>query len=249
MNGTPRTALASLALAVGVLLAATGGAADPAVPLSRAAIEEVVREYLLAHPEVILQSIQAMQDRQRTTQQQQAAQRLAARHDELYREPAAPVGGNPSGDVTVVEFFDYRCPYCRSVAETVAKLVESDPGVRLVYKELPILGPESVIAARAALAAHAQGKYGAFHRALMSAPEPFTVETIAKLAAEAGLDPDRFRADMAEPQIQAAIERNRTLARDLGITGTPTFVIGAQVVPGALTLEALKALITQARAQ
>jgi protein-disulfide isomerase len=128
MNGTRRTALASLALAVGVLLAATGGAADPAAPLSRTAIEEVVRDYLLAHPEVILQSIQAMQDRQRAAQQQQAAQRLAARQDELYREPAAPVGGNPSGDVTVAEFFDYRCRYCRSVAETVAKLVESDPG-------------------------------------------------------------------------------------------------------------------------
>lgn len=249
MTGIRRIVLASLALVVGLLFGTTGRAADAPSPESRAGIEEIVREYLLKHPEVILQSIQAMQERQRAVEQEQGAQRLAARQDDLLRDASAPVEGNPAGDVTVVEFFDYRCQYCRSVADTVTKLVQSDPGLRLVYKEFPILGPDSVIAARAALAAHAQGKYGAFHRALMAAPEPFTIEAIAKLAAQAGLDPDRLRADMEQPKIQAMIERNRALAQYLGITGTPTFVIGARVVPGALTLEALKTLIAQARAK
>lgn len=151
--------------------------------------------------------------------------------------------------MTLVEFFDYRCRCCRAVADTVANLVRDDPGLRLVYKEFPVLGQESVIASRAALAAHAQGKYAAFHRALMAAPDPFTVEAMTKLAAQTGLDPDRFRADMDQPGVQAVIDRNRALAQDLGITGTPTFVVGSEVVPGALPLETLKALVAKARAR
>jgi protein-disulfide isomerase len=248
--GSWRVKLASLALAAGVLSGvASAGAEDPPTPASRAAIEEIVREYLLKHPEVIIQSIQGMQERQRASEEQQAVQRLAAREGDLLRDASAPVGGNPAGDVTLVEFFDYRCSYCRSVADTVVKLVESDPGLRLVYKELPILGPDSLLAARAALAAHMQGKYGPFHRALMSAPEPFTVEAVAKIATGAGLDPDRLRKDMELPDVQAAIQRNLALAQDLGITGTPTFVVGSQVVPGAVSLEVLKGLIARARAK
>jgi protein-disulfide isomerase len=248
--GSWRIWLASLTLAAGVLLGAGGaGAEDPPTPASRAVIEEIVREYLLKHPEVIIQSIQGLQERQRASQEQQAVQRLAAREGDLLRDASAPVGGNPAGDVTLVEFFDYRCSYCRSVADAVAKLVESDPGLRLVYKELPILGPDSLVAARAALAAHMQGKYGPFHRALMSAPEPFTVEAVARIAAGAGLDPDRLRTDMERPDIQASIQRNLALAQDLGITGTPTFVVGGQVVPGAVSLEVLEGLVARARAK
>jgi protein-disulfide isomerase len=233
-----------------ILLGATAGSAEEAInPASRAAIEQIIRDYLLEHPEVILQAMQAMQERRLAAQQAQAARQVAAHQDDLLRDASAPVGGDPAGDVTVVEFFDYRCSYCRATADTVEKLVDSDARLRIVYKEFPVLGPESMLAAQAALAAHVQGKYRAFHRALMSAPEPFTLEGIVKLAANVGLDPDRLRADMAQPEIQKAIERNQALAKDLGITATPTFVVGARVVPGAMSLDMLKTLVAEARAK
>jgi protein-disulfide isomerase len=246
MSGPVRIVIASLAVAL-LVGPAPGRAEDPPSPASRAGIEAIVREYILKHPEVILESMQGMQERKRAAAREQASQRVAARQDDLLRDPAAPVEGNLAGDVTVVEFFDYRCPHCRSVAGTVDKLVESDPRIRLVHKQFPVLGPDSVIAARAALAARAQGKYLALHRALMSAAEPFTAQALDKLALEAGLDLDRLRADMEQPAIQAAIDRNRALAQDLGITGTPTFVVGAQIAPGAMSLEVLQALVAEAR--
>ncbi len=216
---------------------------------SRQAIEKAIRDYLKAHPEVVEEALQVLEARRREEEKRRAREAVQANRDQLLNDGASPVGGNPQGDVTVVEFFDYRCGYCKGVAPDVKKLLQEDPNVRLVYKEFPILGPESALAARAALAAHAQGKYRPFHDALMAASGPLTMPAILQLARKAGLDAAKLRLAMEAPEIRATIERNRALADALGITGTPAFVVGTELVPGAVDLHALKALVSQARAK
>jgi protein-disulfide isomerase len=172
---------------------------------------------------------------------------LAEHEVALLRDPASPVGGNPQGDVTLVEFSDYNCPYCRRVAPVLAEAEAADPMLRIVYKEIPILGPDSVYAAKAALAADRQGKYMAFHRALMSAKGVAAEGLILAIAAKLGLDVARLKADVEDPAIQAAIDRNLALSRALRITGTPSFVVGSEIARGAIDLEAMQALIREAR--
>lgn len=206
-----------------------------------------VRDYLLKHPEVILEAVQLLQDRQQAAQADQVKQVIVARSGEIFLDPASPVGGNPNGDVTLVEFFDYNCHYCRGVAPTVAAVLQADPGVRLVYKEFPILGASSDVAARSALAAYRQGKYALLHDALMQLPQPFSEESVLATAATLGLDVERLKRDMADPAVAEAIGRNSELAAALGITGTPAFVIAGQVIPGSVDRPTLEGLIAQAR--
>jgi protein-disulfide isomerase len=227
-------------------------AAQDAPPMSRQAaelddFEQRVREYLLENPEVIMEALRILEQRQRAAEAENLNRTIAERSEEILNDPAAPVGGNPSGDVTLVEFFDYNCPYCRRVAPTVVELEEADPDLRLVYKEFPILGSGSQFAARAALASRRQGKYVPFHNALMQAADQVTEETAMETAREVGLDTEQLRADMQDPAIQDAIARNLQLANALGITGTPSFVIGDEVVPGAVDLRTLQSLIARAR--
>ena len=209
--------------------------------------EQRVREYLLQNPEVIMEALQILQERQRAAEAEGLKRTIAERSDEILNDPDAPVGGNPAGDVTLVEFFDYNCPYCRRVAPTVVELEETDPDLRLVYKEFPILGPGSQFAARAALASRKQGKYVAFHNAVMQASEQVTEESVMEIARTVGLDPEQLKTDMQDPAIQEAIARNLRLANALGITGTPSFVIGQEIVPGAADLGTLQDLIARAR--
>jgi protein-disulfide isomerase len=205
-----------------------------------------VRDYLLRHPEVITEALQVLEQRRRAAEAEALKRALATRRDELLRDPDAPVAGNPSGSVTLVEFFDYNCPYCRRVAPTVSGLIEDDADLRVVYKEIPILGPDSRFAARAALAARKQDRYVSFHDALMQAQRADQYSVMA-IARQVGLDVERLERDMADPAIEAAIERNLELANALGITGTPSFVIGDSVVPGAVDRKTLETLIDQAR--
>jgi protein-disulfide isomerase len=240
------------ALAVAVWVAWSLAAAVPARgqaapdPQLRQTIEQVIREYLREHPEVVAEAIQALQARQRAQQRDRARAAVGTHRTELL-DGDAPVGGNTDGSVTVVEFFDYRCGYCKSVMPTVKKLLQEDTTVRLVYKELPILGPDSLTASKAALAARAQGKYEAFHAALMSAPQPVTEAQVFEIAARTGLDVPKLRADMEAPAVRAAIDRNYRLAQALGITGTPTFVIGSELAVGAVDLATLRQLVDKAR--
>ncbi|MGZ9190337.1 MAG: DsbA family protein, partial [Nitrospira sp.] len=161
-------------------------------------------------------------------------------------DPTSPVSGNPSGDITVVEFFDYRCGYCKRVAGAVTQLQKDDSRVRVVYKDFPILGEASELAAKAALASNAQGKHQAFHEALLAAKGEMTKESILTVAGEVGLDTKRLEADMTKPEWQQVIDRNRALAKDLGISGTPGFIVGTELVPGALDVNGLKELIARA---
>ena len=224
-------------------------AADPAQGVSREATEEIIRDYLLKNPEIVEQALRILEERQREAAKQQTMKALAAHREDLLSDPRSPVGGNPRGSVTVVEFFDFRCPHCKHAAPDVKKLAQEDSDVRIVYKQFPVLGPDSELAARAALAAHAQGKYLALHDAMLAANGPLTMPAILKLAGPAGVDVAKLQADIETPEIRATIERDRALATALGITGTPSFVIGTELVPGAVDLATLKSLVALARSK
>ena len=210
------------------------------------ALDNAIRDYLLKNPEVIRDAMMALEAKEQQAKADEARKALTTHAKQLYDDPASPVGGNPKGDVTVVEFFDYRCGYCRKVSPTVAALIESEPNVRVVYKEFPILGAESLNASRAALAAHRQGKYVEFHKALM-ATDDITEAVITKIASDLGLDPVRFAKDREDAQTGAAIDATYALASALKINGTPAFVIGQQLIPGAAGLEAMKLAVALAR--
>lgn len=222
-------------------------AAEPFDADARAAIREMVRELLREEPELVLRALETLRARQQQAEAARQRQALARYRDLLERDPHAPVVGNPQGDVTLVEFFDYRCPYCRTIAPVVMALAESDPGLRLVFREWPILSPESEFAARAALAAARQGRYAEFHMALMRL-EPLTPDSVRASARSLGLDLARLEADMQAPEIQRHLDNSNRLARELGISGTPAFVIGDRLVPGMADRTTLEELVASARA-
>lgn len=213
------------------------------------AIEAVIKQYLLDHPEVLVEALQLYEQRQQAAEAERQKAALIAEAEALTQDPATPVIGNPEGDVTLVEFFDYRCPYCKRMTDTLAQLVEEDPNLRLAMKEYPILSQESLNAARAALAAQRQGKYESFHFALMEGGGDFTDEEIMAVAEGVGLDIAQLKADMQDPEIEAALRRNHSLAESVGVSGTPAFIVGDTLVPGATSLEQLRAMIAEARAK
>jgi protein-disulfide isomerase len=217
-----------------------------AVDLPVEQIEKIVREYLLREPQVIYDALEELQRRQAAAAAARQRAAIADNQRQLLDDPASPVGGNPDGDVTLVEFFDYRCAYCRRVVSSMRALLDEDRGLRVVFKEMPVLGPDSVRAARAALASRRQDGYVPFHFALM-ASDDLSLEGIRAAAETVGLDPDRLEADMAAPEVIAAIEANYALANELGIEGTPAFVIGDQLIPGAVDKARLEQLIDEAR--
>jgi protein-disulfide isomerase len=172
---------------------------------------------------------------------------LDLRRAELERDPNAPVLGNPEGDVTVVEFFDYNCPYCKKIAEDMKALIEADPEVRLVYREWPIINQGSRFAARAALAARRQGKYEEMHWALMEQPR-VTEESTLRAARAIGIDLPRLLNDMNHRSVIRHIALSMDLTRSLGINGTPSFVIGDKIARGIITPEKLTGYVRDARA-
>ena len=212
-------------------------------------VEAVIGEYLRAHPEVILDSVRAMQERDQAAQIKRQQDSLVARRQEIEKDPASPVIGNPNGTVTVTEFFDYRCGYCKAVFPSVQQLLKDDPNVRYVMKELPILTPESRIAAKLALAVWKTEpkRYQELHTRLMSAQGDFSERRIFAIAKEAGVDVERAKRGMDAPDIEQALTANMELAQALGITGTPGFVVGKQLAPGAIDYDTLKRFVAEAR--
>ncbi|MCP9456724.1 MAG: DsbA family protein [Nitrospira sp.] len=208
--------------------------------------DAVIERYIRAHPEVIVQSLQAMEAKRRAERQERQKVALTTKQDELLHDPSSPVSGNPKGEITLVEFYDYRCGYCKRAASAVTQLQKEDPRVRVVYKDFPILGEPSELAAKAALASQAQGKHQVFHEALLASHANMTKDEILKIAAGVGLDVKRLEADMADPRWQAVIDKNRALAEELGISGTPGFIVGTELVPGMLDLDGLRELISRA---
>ena len=238
------SALAALVLITGV--AAESCAQTPPGP-DRDAIEAIVRDYLLANPEIIEEAIGLLRTKRQAEERARAQAAIRENGEALRAHPMSPVSGNADGDVTVVEFFDYQCGYCKRALRTMEALLETDADVRVVWKEFPILGPVSSIAARAAMAADRQGRYLPFHLALMKAPE-LTEEKVFEIAGETGLNIERLLRDMADPAIDAYLEETRALARELGIGGTPAFVVGNTLVPGAIGAAQMTDLVAAARA-
>ncbi len=236
--------IAVTVLAVGPILSAW--AESPSVP-ARPALDQAIEQYIRSHPEVIEQAMQSLEVKRQRDEKLRIKQAIATHQEELLRDPASPVSGNLNGDVTVIEFFDYRCGYCKRVASAVTQLQKDEPGVRVVYKDFPILGEVSVFGARAALAAREQGKHQAFHEAMLASENELTQEEVLAIAQRVGLDVKKLEIDLNAPEWQSAIDRNHALAKLLGISGTPGFVVGSEVYPGALELPGLKALVKQAR--
>lgn len=246
-----------LVLPIAIILAvATWYLFDPGFSGSRKVVEtnqtqgefgRRVRDYLIKNPEVIVEAMQVLGERRRTEEQDEAQAAIAEHRDELLFSEHSPVVGNPHGEVTMLEFFDYNCPYCRQVAPLMSEALTTDPGLRIVYKEFPILGPNSVFAAKAALAAARQDAYQEFHEAIMALTGSADEAEVLKIAERLQLDMEQLQADMQLPEIQAEIERNLELASALRINGTPGFVIGQEIVRGATNLETMKSLIDKAR--
>jgi protein-disulfide isomerase len=245
-----RAPLVAFALACGLVAAQAGpvGAAEIPAP-QRQAIEGIIHDYLMQNPDILIEALRGAEDKLNREADAKAAKVLADRRSEIFNDPATPVGGNEQGDVTIVEFFDYRCPYCKQVLPTLQTVLKQDHNLRFIYKELPVLGPASVVAAHAALAARQQGKYDAFHTAMMATRGQITEETVYRVAGSVGLDIDRLKQDMAAPEIERELKANLALADALNIRGTPGFIIGDHIVPGALDLDALKNMIADARKQ
>lgn len=228
-----------------------------AEPTFAALVEKAIKDYVAAHPEVIVAALdhQVLIDslaaylagQEGDPAAGHVAQLIDAHRADIFDDSATPVGGNPDGSVTLVEFFDYNCPYCRRMAPVLAEIQHTDRDVRILYKEWPILGAESEYAAKAALAAARQGKYLELHDAMMQAEERFDEAAVLRLAAELGIDIDRLQRDIADPAIAAAIIRNMQLAQSLGITGTPAFVIGDQLLRGAADATTMQHFLREAR--
>jgi protein-disulfide isomerase len=228
-----------------------GVGADPAVrDAERSRIEAVVRDYLKQNPDVIIDALKVYEERQHTEMERVTQSALMASREELERDPSSPVAGAPNGDVTVVEFFDYRCGYCKKTLSAVQELLKSDPKIRWVFKELPILGPDSLVAARAGQAAWriAPEKYLDLHIALMGSRGELSEARVLEIARSVGLDPDKLKKAMDDPEVRKTLQRNAELARRLQINGTPAFVIGDKVAPGALDVGMLRKLVEIARA-
>lgn len=237
--------LAALLLA---LVLATPVLAQGFTPAQRAEIVEILRQALREDPTILREALVGLEEaeaRERT----EARRAAITRHEEaLFRDSADPVKGNPRGDVTIVEFFDARCGYCKQLQPAMDALIRRDPNVRVVMKDLPILGPNSVLASRALLAAQRQGRYAPFYDALLSLRVEPTEQVLRQQAERVGLDWSRLRRDMDDPAVQRRIETNLRLAQGLGIEGTPALVIGQTLVPGAVDLPTLERLVAEARA-
>lgn len=208
-------------------------AGDAFSPEQRKAIEGIIKDYLIANPEVMLEIQTALESRMEELQAKRLQVAISAQADQIFRSPDAPIAGNPKGDITVVEFFDYNCGYCKKAFGDVAKLIEKDKSVKLVLKELPILSKGSEEGTRVALAAKAQGKYWEVHRALLNMRGQVSEQTALAAAEKVGLDMAKLKTDMKSEVVTQEITRVRELAQAMGIQGTPHFLVADRAIAGA----------------
>ena len=238
------------AAAVAFLAVPSWGAAQPAAgDLDPEVLGPMIRDYLLTHPEVVVEAIEAYQARQDALEAERVRERLVSYRASIDAPAFRPVLGNPDAGLTVIHFFDYNCGFCKRMREDVNAVLEADPDLRFAQIEFPILAESSAIAARAALAADRQDLYEPFHNALMAYRGTLDEGIIFAIAEGEGLDLDRLRADMGDPTVTATLQANRVMAEALGIRGTPAYVIGDRVIPGAVGVPGLVEAITAARRQ
>jgi protein-disulfide isomerase len=243
-----------IAAACAVLLACAiphGATADEFSGAQRSAIEKIVHEYLVSHPEVLQEAIAELEKRQAAATAEKAKAAVQDHAQALFNSPDQVVLGNPKGDVTFVEFFDYNCGYCKHALPDMLTLLKTDPNLKIVLKEFPVLGPGSVEAARVAVAVRMQDKTGKkyleFHRKLLGGRGHADGARALAVAREIGMDMQQIQKDMKSPEVEETLKEDFKLAEALGLNGTPSYVIGNDVVIGAVGLDALKAKVNTAR--
>ncbi len=244
-----RRTVFALALCLMGTAALAGGLGEMS-EAERAAFQAEVKAYLLENPEVLIEAMDVLQSRQDAAAADRDLQMLAANKDKIFNDGVSWVGGNPDGDITVVEFVDYRCGYCRKAHDEVAELVKSDGNIRFVLKEFPILGEESIISSKFAIAVlqlHGNEPYKKVHDALIALRGSPDAETLARLAADLGLDPAPILARMEAPEVAAVIEANHALGSTMEVSGTPTFVIDQTMVRGYVPLEGMRQIVAGQR--
>ena len=237
-------------LAAGAVIAASLSVGAWAGSFSEAQqneIGELVKKYLLANPEILRDAFVELERRENAAKEKLAQKGISDNAETLYQSKLSYVAGNAEGDITMVEFFDYNCGFCKRAFGDVLSILDSDPKLRLVVKEFPILGPGSVFASRAAIASKEQGKYWEFHVALMQARGALDEAKVIKIAEKLGLDVAKLRKDMEAPRVAAEIEETYALANKLGVNGTPAFIIDDKLIPGAMGLQALQQQVASVR--
>lgn len=242
------TKLFRAALLSAALLLPAAAHADSFSPDQKAEIGKIVREYLLQNPDVLIEVSKELDKRQQDADNKKRDGAVSSNTQEIFHSGNDLVAGNPKGDVTMVEFFDYNCGWCKKGLPEVLSLVDEDKNLRLVMKEFPIFGEDSEYAARAALASGRQDKYWPFHLAMLGHQGKVTKAVVDQLAEAQGLDMKKLHADMADPKIAAVITENQKLAQALAINGTPAFIIDRKVIPGYLPKDDLAATIKDVRA-
>jgi protein-disulfide isomerase len=227
-------------------------AASPAKPSStfteeqKKAIGSIVRDYLLTNPEILIEVSQELEKRQSAKQAEEQFKLISSQKKEIFHSPMDYVAGNKDAKITIVEYFDYNCGWCKRALEEIAVLIKEEPNVRVVLKEFPIFGEHSEFAAKAAMASIPQGKYWDFHIALMK-EKRVTTDNVMTIAERVGLDVAKLKEEMAKPVYEEAMRRTMTIAQSLGIQGTPGFIIDGEISPGYLPVAALKQKIAEVR--
>ena len=245
---------AALVIAGGLFLASCGDSDNGTGSISgdqKTAIEKIVHQYLVNNPQILIEMEQKFREDQAKKQAAAQQKAIVDNAETIFRSKTSFVAGNPKGKVTVVEFFDYNCGFCQRAFRDIQRLLKSDKDVRFVFKEMPVLGPPSVDAARAAIAAKKQGKYFEMHRALFETPGPNTKEKALRVAKDLGLDVEKLKKDMQSKDVEKEIQEVLELANKLGIQGTPHFLIGRKVIQGAPQdlLQQLKTKLAEVRKQ
>ncbi len=215
------------------LLVMSAGAAQA---MDKSEVEKIVHDYIKNNPQLILDSVNDYQIKMAETKKAEA---LANNHEQLYKDHGSPFIGNENGDVTIVEFFDYNCGYCKKGFPELQKAADQDKNIKVIFKDFPILGPSSETASKWALAAEKQNKYFEFHTALMNHKGRLDDAALEEIAKGLGLDVAKLKADTQDTAVLMQIEKNRALARELGISGTPAFIVGDELMPGMVNAESL----------
>lgn len=216
-------------------------------------IQQIVHEYLVKNPQVLVEASQSLQQQQMAQMQKTADVAISKNAKDIFNNPNSPVVGNPNGNVTIVEFMDFQCAHCKEMSPIMEDLSKTDGNLKIIYKELPIFGPTSEYAAKAALASARQGKYAAFHVALMQDQNPLSKEEVMTIAKNVGLDTDKLAKDIADPAIDKQLKDNIRLAQALGLMGTPAIIIGDKsgsktvFIPGSTSKQNLQQAIDKLR--